>query len=353
MSDPLISVILPMYNNAGSIRAAVHSILRQTVSDIEVIIVDDGSSDDSYAMARGIRDARIRLYRNELNLGVSKTRNRGIELMRGSFMAPMDADDICTPRRLELTLDVLQQNPAIGVCGGWALWKGWGPVAFVGRLPWGAPAVAAYLLYGMPAPHPTLLFRGELLKRHAIRYSEDLRAAVDYDFYLSCARHAGVDNVPAVLMHYVCNPQGITHTRGQEATARRLRGLREYLERLFPAGIDDATLRLHARIGNGTGATDTDELERYQLWLEGLERANQTSQSFDGEGLALATAMVWFRVCRNSAHLGLAARRAWFHSPWAQAYHPTVLERASSVASWALSRVMPSRRKPQGGLTGL
>ena len=165
MSDPLVSVILPMYNNGGTIRAAVRSILRQTVSDIEVIILDDGSSDDSYAIVDRIQDPRIRLYRNESNLGVSKTRNRGIELMRGSFMAPMDADDICTSRRLELTLDVLQRDPEIGVCGGWALWKGWGPVAFVGRLPWGASAVAAYLLYGMPAPHPTLLFRGELLKR--------------------------------------------------------------------------------------------------------------------------------------------------------------------------------------------
>ncbi|MEI6218495.1 MAG: glycosyltransferase family 2 protein, partial [bacterium] len=102
MSNPLISVILPVYNNATTVEAAARSMLRQTISDMELIIIDDGSSDDSVAVVERIRDPRIRVYRNDRNIGCSASRNRGLDIMRGAYMAPMDADDICHPRRLEL-----------------------------------------------------------------------------------------------------------------------------------------------------------------------------------------------------------------------------------------------------------
>ena len=353
MATPLVSVIMPVYNNADTVVAAGRSILDQTVDDLELIIIDDGSTDDSYEMASQLRDPRVRLFRNRSNLGVSKTRNRGLDLMKGQYMAPMDSDDVCYPRRLELTLNILHSNPETGVCGGWALWKGWGGRSFVARLPWGPEAVRAYLLYGMPAPHDTLLFRSSVLRDSEVRYSETSKAAVDYDFYRKCARVTGVDNVPAVLMEYRCNLGGISNTRASEATSRRMAGLREELEKLLSDPIDDATLRLHARVGNGTGAQTVQDLEAYRLWLEKLVGANRNRQVYTDAGLAKATAMVWFCSCRNSAHLGLAAWRAWRTSRWSCAYSPPAGELVSFAGTWFLSQLMPSRRKAQGALSGL
>lgn len=353
MPRPLVSVILPVYNNAATLPSAARSMLRQTVHDVELIIIDDGSTDDSYAVARSLRDPRIRLFRNERNLGVSKARNVGLQNMAGEFMAPMDADDVCPRDRLSRTLEVLRRDTSLGACGGWALWKGWGGLSYVGRLPWGPDAVRAYLLYGMPSPHDTLLFRTDVLREHELRYDEALRAAVDYDFYTRCAAVSGVDNVPTVLVEYRFNPHGISNTRAQEATARRLAGLRTELEKLFPEGVEEATLTRHAHVGNGAGAPDAAGLEASRSWLEAIERANAKRQVHAPEGLSLATAMVWFRVCRNSAHLGAVAWRAWRHSPWAAAYRPTRGERASLAGSWLLARLSSSRRKPQGALSGL
>ena len=353
MSDPLVSVILPMFNNASTITATVRSVLDQSVNDLEVIILDDGSSDDSYAVAEQIKDPRIRLYRNESNLGISATRNRGMALMRGTFMAPMDADDTCRPERLALTLSAMKTNAALGACGGWARVHGWGPRPYVMRLPCGPEAVRAYLLYGAPYMHGALLFRRSTYEAHGIRYNEDLRAGVDYDFYYRLAQVSGVDNVPSVLLDYTCNPHGITSTSGETATAQRLKGLKRELEMLLDENVDDAMLHYHAVVGNGTGVEDGKALVRAQGWLERLEAANLDKAVYEPEGFRVATGMVWFRVCRNSAHLGWPAWRAWCESSWSSHARPSWREQVSFLGSWALARVFPSRRSPQGALKGL
>jgi len=353
MAEPLVSVVMPVYNSATTVEAAVRSILRQTVRDLELIIVDDGSTDGSHVVVQGIRDERIRLFRNDQNRGVSFSRNRGLDVMRGHFMAPMDADDVCYPKRLELALHVLNQNSGLGACGGWALWKGWGGKSFIARLPWGPDAVEAYLLYGMPSPHDALLFRVSMLRKHQIRYPENQQASDDYDFYRCCAKVAGVDNVPAVLVQYRCTPGGISNTRAIEATTRRLAGLREELLKLFPAGVDDPTLRFHARVGNGTGAADVQELNDCRAWLAKIDKENLARCVYAPDGLSRATAMVWFAVCRNSAHLGKHAWRAWYESPWCRWYRPEPVEFVSFAGSWLLSLLLPSRRRAQGALAGL
>jgi len=352
MSAPLVSVILPFFNNAATLGAAIRSILRQSVPDFELILVDDGSEDGSLAVARRFRDPRIRLLRNERNRGQSYARNRGLDAMRGRFVAPMDGDDVSRRRRLEWTLEHLRTHPEIGVCGGRALYRGWGGPPFIGRVPWGEDMVRAYLLFGMPAPHDTLLFRTEVLREHGLRYDEQLSAAVDYDLYDRCAKRTGVDNVRRVLAEYRFNPKGIVSTRGRAASERLLRGLRAKLLELFPEGLDDETLRSHARWGRGTGATDATELSAGRAWLERLQAANRARQIYSPQGLARATGLVWFRCCRNSAHLGAAAWRAWLDSPWRRQYRPEPAEILSFLASGLLAKASPSRRQPQGALAG-
>lgn len=353
MSVPLVSVILPVYNNGTTVEAAIRSVLRQTVTDHELIVIDDGSTDGSHEVVERIRDSRIRLFRNEKNLGVSRTRNRGLDLMRGEYMAPMDGDDVCRPRRLEWTLAHLQSHPDIGVCGGRALYRGWGGPPFVARLPWGAERVRAYLLFGMPSPHDALLIRANVLREQGLRYDENLRAAVDYDLYSRCAERTGVDNVRHVLVEYRRNHSGIVNTRGPAAAERLLRGLHIKLLELLPEGVTDDMVRFHARWGNGTGAANANDLSAGRAWFERIEEANRARGIYSPDALSQVIAMIWFRCCRNSAHLGIAAWRAWLDSPWRRHYRPAPTELLSFLGSGVLAAAIPSRRKPQGAHAGL
>ena len=116
---PLVSVVMPVYNSEKYVAESIESILGQTCSDIELIIVDDGSQDRSAEVIREYegRDDRVRLLRQDCNMGVATARNRGIEDANGEFLALMDSDDISLPTRLEKQLRFLQENPEIGAVG--------------------------------------------------------------------------------------------------------------------------------------------------------------------------------------------------------------------------------------------
>ena len=115
----LISVILPVYNREAFVAEAVQSILRQTYRNFELIIIDDGSSDSSLEVVRNINDSRIKILKNDKNLGVSASRNRGIQEAKGEFIAFMDSDDISAPERFWKQLKLLKNKPEIDICGSW------------------------------------------------------------------------------------------------------------------------------------------------------------------------------------------------------------------------------------------
>ncbi len=116
---PLVSVIMPLYNAERFVQAAILSVVGQTVKDWELIVIDDGSKDRSYEVAKeqAEKDERICLLRNEVNSGVAKTRNRGIELARGEYIAFLDSDDIWHPEKLQRQLErMTAANADIGYC---------------------------------------------------------------------------------------------------------------------------------------------------------------------------------------------------------------------------------------------
>lgn len=119
MNTPLVSVIMPAYNASHFIEEAIKSILNQSFSRFELIVIDDCSSDDTYKIAKSYatNDKRIRIFKNKRNLRIAGTLNRGIELSKAKFIARMDADDISFPKRLELQYNVLSKNRNIAIVG--------------------------------------------------------------------------------------------------------------------------------------------------------------------------------------------------------------------------------------------
>lgn len=113
-TSPLVSVIMPAYNAEPFVEEAIASVIAQTVTDWELIVIDDCSKDDTFSVAQRVigDEPRIRLLRNEKNSGVSETRNRGIDLSAGRYIAFLDSDDIWHPEKLEKQLAKLRETGA-------------------------------------------------------------------------------------------------------------------------------------------------------------------------------------------------------------------------------------------------
>ena len=116
---PLISVIMPLYNAERFVGESIENVLRQTVGDFELIVIDDASTDASAEIARAYaaKDDRIVLMHNELNSGAARTRNRALDAARGKFITFMDADDLCSPERFAKQLAFFEQHPQTDTCG--------------------------------------------------------------------------------------------------------------------------------------------------------------------------------------------------------------------------------------------
>lgn len=112
---PKVSVVMPVYNGGKYLHAAIDSILTQTFSDFELLIINDGSTDNSDSIIMSYTDVRVKYFRNEMNIGVAATLNKGILLSVAKYIARMDADDICLPERFEKQVAYLDSHADVAV----------------------------------------------------------------------------------------------------------------------------------------------------------------------------------------------------------------------------------------------
>lgn len=201
MSDPLISILMPVYNGARFLQEAVASVLAQEVPGFELLIIDDGSVDESAAIASRINDKRIRLIRNEANLGLVRTLNRGLDEARGPFIARCDADDLWLPARLRAQLLLLRLQPTVALVGTNAeLIDENG--AYRGQFR-SAPThdlLCWDLCFRNPFVHSTVLFRRSIAQE--LGGYREIPAAEDFDLWSRIAERHRIASVPHPLVKY-------------------------------------------------------------------------------------------------------------------------------------------------------
>ena len=220
--DPKVTILMPVYNGAKYIREAIESILSQTFTDFEFLIINDGSTDQSAVIIASYNDPRIRSVDNESNLGLVDTLNRGLELARGEFIARMDCDDISLPERLGKQAALMEQRPEVGVCGCWIEWIDRGVIM---DYPVNDREIKQALTYTCPLAHPAVMVRGELVREDHIRYDPAYRHAEDYELWTRICGVTHFANIPEVLLKYRIHPGQIcqTHTADQLATINRIK----------------------------------------------------------------------------------------------------------------------------------
>ncbi len=185
-ATPGVSVIIPAYNQAGYLGQAIRSVLEQTYHDVEVIVVDDGSTDSTRQVAQGFTDTRLRYVYQE-NAGLSAARNTGILHARGRYVSYLDSDDFFLPHKLDVLTDTLEREPTLGMAAGQAV-----PVDDTGT-PVGRvfdrplPEIPANWLLGNPLHVGSVLLRQEWQERVGF-FDTRLRSYEDWDLWLRLAR---------------------------------------------------------------------------------------------------------------------------------------------------------------------
>ncbi|PMO63057.1 hypothetical protein BCT04_16135 [Vibrio breoganii] len=206
-----VSVILPVYNAENYIEESVDSILKQTYSNIELIIIDDGSTDRSLELINtfATSDPRVIII-SRANKGLVYSLNEAINKCKGDYIARMDADDISHPTRIEEQVKYLEQNYDVSVVGCWArVFGDSGTIGYI-RHENNHEKLLNKLVFSVCFCHPTVMFRKEVFRSRTEFYNPDKLACEDYDLWVYLSRHFRFGNIEKVLLEYRYNESGIT-----------------------------------------------------------------------------------------------------------------------------------------------
>ena len=212
MADPVVSILLPCCNGASTLGLALHSLLVQTFRDFEIIFLNDGSTDQSLAIAQSFNDPRIRIAGDAQRCGLPVRLNQGVALARGHLIARMDADDISFPDRLQSQVAYLGEHPEVDLLGCRAVvFRGEGEA--IGLLPFAAAhaELCAQPWRNIPLPHPSWMGRRSWFQNHPYRLPEVNRAE-DQELLLRSCKDSRFACLPDVLLAYRQGPFQLQRT---------------------------------------------------------------------------------------------------------------------------------------------
>jgi hypothetical protein len=269
-----ISVILPVYNAEKYVSAAIDSILQQTFTDFELLLINDASTDGSHAILQNYaaQDNRIRLIDNPQNLGLTATLNKAIDLCKGEYIARMDADDLSLPQRLEIQAAFLDANPDIGFCGTWtAIMDAEGQLTGEQWVMQLTPELVHARMYF----HNCLVHTSVMLRRQYAQLKYDAAnypIQEDYEFWTRLVKITKGAVIPQMLTYYRIHTESITASKQERA--------RQFTHRIVLRELEGLGLQpspqefdLHLSIGNQAISPDEAFVQAAHDWLLKLWQA--------------------------------------------------------------------------------
>ncbi len=314
---PFISVTMGVYNGEKYLVKAIESILNQTFTDFEFIIINDGSTDGTSAILQRYKqlDPRIKVYYQD-NSGLAIALNRGLELAQGKYFATMDADDICLPERFAKVFTFMEANPEVGICGGWH--KTIGQYSYVEKYPTDNATLRCRLLFTTAFSQPTVLMRREFLVKANLSYDPAHKYCEDYGLWVKASKHFPLANLAEVLMLHRTHPNQVTQScsNDQQAAAKHIR-----LAQLATLGIQPTAPEadLHESIRLLTFPVTKDYIQQGHNWLLKLKKANAKVLTYNELALANILGQRWFYFCSAATELGVWTWKTFWQSPLSKA----------------------------------
>jgi len=275
-NTPIISVVMPVFNAERFVEDAIQSILNQSFKDFELILINDGSTDNSLSiMSRfATADSRIKLISRE-NKGLVISLNDGIAFAKGLWIARMDSDDISLEDRLRLQLNYARETNS-DICGTWIETFGSGPKRVI-KHSITDQAIKFELLFDCPFAHPTIFIKADLAKKNL--YSQNFNSCEDYDLWERLARiNCIMSNVPKVLLKYRVHQHQVSakHSQNQQKLSQLIRN-RYWLYFLDNHNLESYNLSEVMSLRE-PDATKVDMEKADELFESVLALANQESK---------------------------------------------------------------------------
>lgn len=206
---PKISVLMPVFNAENYLKSAIDSIIAQTFTNWELVIVNDGSTDGSEKIIKSYNDKRILYVENERNIALIKTLNKGIDFCRGEYIARMDADDVAHPKRFAKQVDFLDNNPKYILCGTNAsVIDKEGKVTGKVKNLTSNDFLQIHLLFSNPFIHPSIMIRNGML--YANRFDEHYKHVEDYELWVRLSKLGLMANINEDLLSYRCHDRNVS-----------------------------------------------------------------------------------------------------------------------------------------------
>ncbi len=329
LSVPQVTVLMPVYNGSKYLEDAIESILRQTYSHFEFLIINDGSTDDTPKILKSFAqyDKRIRLVNRDANHGLTSCLNLGLKIAMGRFIARMDADDISLPERIERQISFMENNPSVGICGSSVRWME-NEKETISQFPQDHKDIVCHNLFAPALAHPSVIMRKDALAANSLKYSTDYLYAQDYEFWTRCSRHMQMANLNEILLVLRRHGDQISMTKNtsQLSAARAIR--EEQLKGLDIIPSEDEK-ELHEQISCGAWKSDRSFLMSADTWMRKIITSNKTRYGYPEPALSTVLANKWHVACAHATSLGLWTWTLYIHSPLSAYYSGDAKDRLS------------------------
>jgi glycosyltransferase involved in cell wall biosynthesis len=315
---PTVTVVIPVYNRERYVGEAVASVLEQSFREFELLVIDDASTDRTSEIVRSFRDPRLRLVRNERNQGIPGTRNEGIRLARGTYLAFLDSDDRARPERLMRQVAFLSRNSDHVGVGSWIRW-----IDSEGRLrrgvkrkPLSHEQIAAERLFRSGLENTTSMTRTEVLRKFG--HDESYTLGSDFAMWARIAAEHRLANIPEVLVYKRTHPDRTSRLKASRKQQLRSKTYARQLEEL-EIPFDQHDLERHfllRRLHKVGFEPDRSYVDWAEKWLMQLLEANRRANLYPEPAFGRVLGGFWGKVCWHArARLGREAWHRFFGSP--------------------------------------
>lgn len=301
--NPLISVVMPVFNAADYLRETIESVLNQTYSNFEFLIFNDGSKDNSLVIIKSYDDPRIILYDYQVNSGYVNHLNAGFALACGKYIARMDADDIALPRRFEVQVALLEERVEIGLCS--CRTETIGPNYLMVEQPVTHNEIRHCFLLANPIAHPGVMLRTSLVRQHGLAYRHEFMPAEDYYLWCSLVDLTQLHIIPQVLLRYRVHEAQISAQRSQLQNHNAATIKVEYLKMVGVRLSADEEVKFRVLVsGPSVHSLSPIELQDIATVAESVVAALAT-HGFSAAEVRRIMGLHWFRLLKNAGRFRL------------------------------------------------
>ncbi len=299
MKSPKVTVLMSVYNGEKYLKDAIDSILSQSYSDFEFLIINDGSTDSSEKIILSYSDKRVRLVNNEKNIGLVNSLNKGLEISSGEYVARMDCDDICLNNRLSVQVKFMDQHPSVGASGSYYNLMLNGKKA-IADFPLKSDEIKCFMIFNSPIAHPSVIIRKSVISKNNLKYRSEYIHAEDYDLWSQLSEVSDLANVSDVLLNYRVHENQITSNEKLVSQKNEsLTGIRSRHLKMINIVPSTEEMKIHHLISDGRKASSTQELMDSEVWLKKMLLQIRNDKKFDSNSFDKIVLERWLRMCFN------------------------------------------------------